>query len=133
MILKNFKLKKGKSFEEFPCVKLIESEYVFTNIPICEIEIDDEDVTDLYVLDIHPQTNLARVVSKDKLESIISKTKIFHFKSLYSDGEEASKLQEVDKSEAEVSMRLPINTDINKLFLMNGEAMMLEENESEEV
>ena len=134
MILKNFMIKKGKSYEGYPEIKLIESEFVFVNMSICQINMEDiEDTNGLYVIDIHPQTNIARIVARERIDQILKDTKIFYFKSLYTEGDQASKLEEVDPKDAEVSMRLPLDTIVDKLFIMNGEIMMIDDQENQEV
>lgn len=127
MILKNFKLKKGDSLQEFPGVKILQSEYVFTDVPICEIDLEDEESDDLYLIDLNQMRGIAKVVSKSKIQDILVKTKIFNLKSIASAEPNApAKLIEVPKEEAEISLRLPIETPIDMLFVMNGEVLMLD-------
>lgn len=126
MILKNFKIKKDVKVAEFNAIKIIKSEYVFTNLPVCEIEIDDEDSDELYIIDVHPYSNIAKVVTREQLEGILNKTKIFHLKSLNPETTEASGLVEVGEDEAQLTLRFPVDTDVNKLFYMDGEVMMLD-------
>lgn len=128
MILRNFRLKKGDSIQEYPRIKLIESEYVFTDMPLCELDQVEEDAEELYIVDVHPYTNIARVTTRDKVNVILSKTKIFHLKPISDNPEEAnnSKLIETTKELAIKSIRLPLNTEVDKLCLINGEIMMLD-------
>lgn len=129
MILKNYKLKKGIHIDEFNGIKIIGSEYVFVNLPVCRIDVADEDADDLFLVDVHPQTGIAKIVTKEVLESVLKNTKIFHFKALQNEDGSPSKIEEVSESEAELSIRFPLDTNINKLFVMNGEVMMLDNEE----
>lgn len=122
-VLKNYRIMKGKNLAEFPKVEVrFNDNSVFTNLPICQVPYHEE-VTQGYLLNVDPHTKIALVVTEEVIQSVLNTTKIFHL-SDKSEGE-VSTVKEVPQTEAVISVRLPIDTNVSELIIQGGQVYKL--------
>lgn len=119
-VLKNYKVLK-ETIEEFPLIKLKQDEDVFVDLPLCTVPYGVEFETP--VLFYTQQTQIPEVVEKAEIEEKIKGTKLFYFKIL-----EGDKVEEVSPKDADFSYRLPEETPVKNLAIINGELGLLDPN-----
>jgi len=121
-VLKNYK-KTGKFVDEdYPVVKILDSEDVFAELPLCVVEYNV-----FYkepVLIVNPN-KIPMVVEKAELLQKISKLKKFYFLV----NPETKEVKEVEKDEANFAQRLPKDTPVDQLVYENGEILLIENQE----
>lgn len=121
-IIRNYKILKEK-LEEFPKIELKQYEVVFAELPLCVAQYDYEyDEPYLFMF----EGQIPVVMEKEELLKKIEGTKLFFFKVV-----NGNKVEEVPEKDAEFSYRLPIETPIHKLAIINGQFGLLEEEEEE--
>lgn len=118
-VIKNFKLEK-RYVEEFPCVKILESEDVYADIPICLVDFNREYKKPVAYMT--ENSNIPTIVEEEELMKLIKGTKLFHFKM-----DEKGTLEEVEKEKSDFSYRLPIDTPVEKLAIIEGQIGILED------
>jgi len=109
----NYKI-TGKQIEEFKEVKLLHDREVLAEIPICVIEFG-KIYTKAY---INGSSNIPEAIDEERLQEIINKTRIYHLKV------NETSMQEVEVKEADISVRLPIDTPVEHLVYDNGEIFL---------
>lgn len=122
-IIRNYKLLKERH-EEFPKIELKQYEVVFAEMPLC-IALYDYDYDDPYLYAAEGQIPVA--MEKNELIKMIEGTKLFFFKVV-----NGNRVEEVNKEDAEFSYRLPVDTPVEKLAIINGQFGLLEEEEVQE-
>ena len=122
-ILVNYK-KLDVFHDEFFEVELKKLDAVFAEMPIAIAEYDyDYKHPVLYT---GPDTKLPLIVEKQELMKKIEGTKVYHFKRV-----EPNRVVEVPAEEADFGYRLPIDTPVEKLAIIQGQLGLLEETEVE--
>jgi len=117
-VLKNYK-KLKEQIEEFPAVKILDAEDVFVELPLCVMDFGLE-IEKPYIY-AGPDAQVPIVLTKEELLERIKGTKVFYLKQL-----ENGNIQEVPKEEATLSYRLPEDTPVDKLAIMNGQLGIIE-------
>jgi thermostable 8-oxoguanine DNA glycosylase len=117
-IIKNYKVLK-ETVEEFPCIKIREDEDVFAELPICLCKYGVEYREP--ILFVGQQGQIPIVLEKEELIEKIKGTRIFFLKL-----KEDNTVEEVDKEDSHFSYRLPIDTPVDKLMILNGELGLVE-------
>lgn len=114
-ILVNFKqLKKG--IEEFPFVEILDKGDVFIDLPIAVAEFGkDYERPVLY----GQYKGIPTIHEAEDVVEILKQLKVFHFKN------DNGRLIEVDENEADISARLPIDTDISQLAFQDGQIYLV--------
>lgn len=123
-LIKNYK-PTGKFVEEFSIVNIREDEDVFAELPLCLVDFGV--FYETAVLYQGPQDPMPIIMEKEELLEFIDGTRLFHFSV-----SEEGKLTEVEKEKANYSHRLPIDTPVEKLVIMQGQLGLLEEPEPED-
>jgi hypothetical protein len=126
-VIKNYKLnKKAGKVEEFPAIKIKEDEDVFVELPLCICEYEKE--YEEPFLFSSSSTVISVVLEKTDLLEKIKNTKLFYLKVL-----EDGKVQETKKEQSDFSYRLPTNTLVEDLAIVNGQLGLLEKDKRGEV
>lgn len=112
-VIKNFK-KLKESVDEFPSIKILDSEDIFVDLPLCIMEFNRE-YRDPYLY-FGPETPIGEVMEKEALLFKTKGTKLFYFKKV-----EENRVKEVTKDEAEFSYRLPEEVPVEELAIINGQ------------
>jgi thermostable 8-oxoguanine DNA glycosylase len=121
-IIKNYKV-LNNGIEEFPYIKIKEDEDVFVDLPICLCEFG---VTyKKPMLFVNQINQIPTVLEEEELVKAIENTKIFYLKM-----DEDERIIEVDKSESQMSYRLPKNTPVDQLAIINGQLGILEKGDN---
>jgi hypothetical protein len=115
-VLRNFK-KTGKYLEEFPMIKLIDSELVMADLPICAVDFDREYVNP--VVRYMQNVPFALVEEAAEMQQSIKGTKVFHFDFT----EDAIHLKEVAPEAAKIHQRLPLDTPVKEMVFINGQLL----------
>lgn len=111
--------------DEFFEVELKKFDAVFIEMPVAVAEYDY--VYKHPVLYVGVDAKLPLIMEADELLQKIKGTKLFYFKSV-----EPNKVKEVLQEEADFGYRLPIDTPVEKLVIMQGELGLLDEVTEEE-
>lgn len=110
----NYKAKKEK-LEEYPYVELFTDREVFVELPICVIDFGryyEKPV--LY----GNYNGIPTVYEEEEVRAHLKTLKVFHLKN------NKGKLTEVDAEDADISIRLPKDTDVNQLVYDNGQVFL---------
>lgn len=107
----NYKPKQEK-LEEFPYVLLLLDREVFIDLPICVVEFGR--IYDRPVL-YGDHKGIPTVYEAEEVKTILARLKVFHLKN------DQGKLYEVDEKEADIHVRLPIDTKVDELGYDNGQ------------
>lgn len=121
-VLKNYKKTGEFVDEDYPVIKINDSEDVFAELPLCVAEYNT-----FYkepVLMIVPN-KIPSVIEKAELLKTLSKLKKFYFLV----DEETGQVQEVEKEKANLTYRLPKDTPVDMLVYKNGEILLIENEE----
>ena len=110
----NFKRKQG-GIEEFPYVTLLIDREVFLELPICAIEFGVDYIKPVLYGD---HNGVPTVYEHDAVVELLSKLKIFYLKN------DQGKLTEVSKGEADVTIRLPKDTNVDQLVYDRGQIFL---------
>lgn len=110
-VLKNYKPKK-EMLEEFPYAKLIDSEDVLVDLPICAAEFGKEYKKPVVYGNYK---GIPTIYEEEEVILQLEKLKLFHFT------EDKGKLTEVEPEKATIKVRLPIDTKVDELVFDNGQ------------
>lgn len=108
--------------DEFFEVELKKFDAVFAEMPIAIAEYDC--VYKRPVLYIGLDVKMPTIFEAEALLEKIKGTKLYYFKKLESDG-----VEEVSKEYAEFAYRLPVDTPVEKLVMIQGQIGLLERTE----
>lgn len=120
-VLKNFK-KTGKFIDEFPYVKVKNDEDIYAELPICLAEFGVEYQNPLVY--VGPDSAAPVLMEEEELLERIKGTKLFYLKV-----DEEGKIEEVKKEESNLAYRLPIDTPVEKLAIIQGQLGLLDDNQ----
>ncbi|MDR4968356.1 MAG: hypothetical protein RG740_01925 [Acholeplasmataceae bacterium] len=110
-ILMNFKEKKER-VEEFSHVSLLVDREVFVDLPICAVDFGRHyDKPVLY----GNYNGIPTVYEEAEVIKHLETLKVFHLKN------DKGKLTEVSKEDADISIRLPKDTNVDQLVYDNGQ------------
>lgn len=113
-VIKNFKFTKEK-IEEFNVIKILNSEDVILELPLGVHEFNQEFEYPIIFGDFQG------VALIQEAERVMEKTKMFHLKNLAEDEETKTiSLVECSEKEATTHIRLPRDTKVDELVLING-------------
>jgi hypothetical protein len=112
-LIKNYK-NLNEYIEEFPYIKIKDDEDVYAEVPLCMIEFGR--IIEKPVLYMNQTLKIPIALSEDEVREKIKGTKLFHLKL-----NEDKTVEEVKKEDSHFSYRLPIDTPIEKLMVLNGE------------
>ena len=121
-VLKNYKKTGEFVDEDYPVIKINDSEDVFAELPLCVAEYNT-----FYkepVLMIVPN-KIPSVIEKAELLKTLSKLKKFYFLV----DEKTGQVQEVGKEKANLTYRLPKDTPVDMLVYTDGEILLIENEE----
>lgn len=109
--LVNYKQTKN-TIEDFVEVVLLDDREVLMDIPMCIIEFGK-----VYEKAYVPKNNqgVSQAIDKQELDQVFANTKIYHFEI------NESRVKEVKKDKADLSIRLPLDTKIDELVYENGQ------------
>lgn len=114
-VLKNFKFTKSK-IEEFRVIEFLNSEDVILELPLAVHEFNQ--IFEYPII----FGAISGVPLVQEAETVIEKTRMFHFKQGEIDPEtKNSSVVETSEKEATVHIRLPKDTKVNELILINGQ------------
>lgn len=114
LVLKNYKPTKIKH-EDLLEVKILEGEDIFVNLPIAVVDF----LTHLEVPVLFGDYNGIPAIVE--LSEVQNRTKLFHLKAI--SDIPGSALEETTKESAQYSLRLPKDTPVNQLVIMNDEVL----------
>lgn len=121
-VLKNYKKTKELIDNDYPVISIRYDDEVFADLPICAVEYDTTYTK--AVLLTEPNKIPVVIEAAELLQKLSKLTKYF----FYVDAE-TGEVKEVNEKEANLSVRLPHNTDISKLAYYNGEIILLDNQE----
>ena len=124
-VIKNYKKVKEAIFE-FPFIKIKEDEDVFADLPLCLAEFGVEYVKP--IIYFGPDAQIPLVMEENELLARIKDTKLFHFAV----NQETGQLSETEEKNAVFfSQRLPEDTPVDKLAIIEGQLGILEDENEE--
>ena len=121
-VLKNYKKTGEFVDDDYPVIKINDSEDVFAELPLCVAEYNT-----FYkepVLMIVPN-KIPSIIEKAELLKTLSKLKKFYFLV----DEKTGQVQEVEKEKANLTYRLPKDTPVESLVYKDGEILLIENEE----
>lgn len=118
-IFKNYKRLKDGNIEEFPAISIRYADTeVFAELPVCIVPYEGELKNPML---FREQNGIGVAIERTKLLEILATQRVFHLKK-NSKGE----LKEVDANKAEYHYRLPKDTDIKELDIVDGQLLKIE-------